>query len=199
MEVPRAESSTRRKPSQTHSSTTSNNPLDISVPTPEEMRSIWYDDKFLRFGMLRVARREPYVSRDEYVDPLVMTSPAEKVPCAYYRNTADKGPLATSHPFGFRRAPMHARKLPAKVTSHNPNVAPVANSDAHAASSRVHRLPLTPLLEDVEERLKLFGCGSIVDVRGASDEAVSKILQAIGIPAQQRMTVLWELRRRFPL
>lgn len=164
-----------------------------------DSNAIWNDHKHLRFGVHR-RKKAPYVTPDEFVDPLRCTTPGKLVPCGYTRREiTHKRKFPGTHvevAVGYKRAPMCAQELPQKINWHNPFK---PQQEEEADLRMLKRLPVTPLLEEVEERLRSQGFGSIVDVRFASDDAIAELLQACGFAPTQRMTILWELRRRYPL
>jgi hypothetical protein len=196
--------------------------------TKEEQDAAWMEAKYLRFGVHRRARQIPYVARDEYVDPLRCTSPTRLVGASWisrplnpHHPTSRFGAVRLEVAFGSRRAPAHAAELPEKVTWHKPwltveeqrsaaDTPPMRSAGSSSTAtptsaadrlddSRMRRLPATALLTEVEERLRYHGMGSLMDVRHASDEAISALLRDCGFTPTQRMTVLWELRKRYPL
>jgi hypothetical protein len=199
----------------------------------EESDNEWINLKHLRFGVHRNPR-QPYVSREEFYDPLRCTSAGNKTHCAYvtatYKSSGTSAGPSKLHPgtiqqfFGTRRTPAHAVEFCEKVTWHDPTKIPAhlltaaereerglppreageqrgapVSGNAQASGGVIRRLPATPLLEEVEERLRLMGLGSLVQVRMASDEAIADLLREAGFSPTQRMTVLWELRKRYPL
>ena len=94
--------------------------------------------------------------------------------------------------------------IPAKVTQYNPrdphgSSSQMSGGDGGVAVPLPERLPPTPLIAEVDERLRMEGYGSLIDVRFASDEAISDLLRSVGFGPTERMTILWELRRRHPL
>jgi hypothetical protein len=109
------------------------------------------------------------------------------------------GPKTICVPAGFRRVPK--KELPAKVNQFVPHATqqrPELSLDMPPQQKKVRRLPATPLILEVDERLKSQGLGSLLDVRHASDAAIAELLKASGFSPTERMTVLWELRRRHP-
>jgi hypothetical protein len=179
--------------------------------TQQEAHTAWLEEKSLRFGVHR-PRRVPYVGRDEWVDPIRNTRAGAWSACTYTSKplppnhpTSKFGAVRMDVPFGARRTPTHALDLPEKINWHRP-FAPttaaaernVSHGSADADDSRLLRLPATSLLTEVEERLRLLGVGSLLDVRHASDEAISALLRDCGFSPTQRMTILWELRKRHP-
>lgn len=179
---------------------------DDGVLSRADSHSAWMEHKYLRFGIHR-PRRFPYVSRDEYVDPIRCTSPTQRTRAGWVSR-----PLPAGHPtgrfgavreevaVGHRRAPPHAANLPEKITWHNPNAYQDATEHSTSdESAKLRRLPATVLLTEVEERLRFHGMGSLLDVRLASDEAISALLRDCGFTPTQRMTILWELRKRYPV
>jgi hypothetical protein len=121
------------------------------------------------------------------------------------------GPYGKFSPtvMGMKLAASDPQYVPTKCTQYNPTrdaqdetlrkvygdrVASSAGRDRQLPQ----RLPPTPLISEVDERLRLQGYGSLLDVRFATDEAISDLLRSIGFGATDRMTILWELRRRHP-
>jgi hypothetical protein len=129
-----------------------------------------------------------------------------RVPCGYiYKNTGQDGFMAPTHvqvPMGYR--PMGSRpQIAAKVTQHSPwkpldEQTPLPTLE-HQRSAPVQRLAATPLIIEVDERLAAEGLGSLLDIRYASDEHIANVLMQLGFGASDRMTILWELRRKHPL
>lgn len=180
------------------------------VLSRDESNVAWLEHKSMRFGVHRT-KREPYVSRDEFVDPLRCTSPTNRVASGFATHALNQrtrsGGKAIEYAMGYRRTPAHAVELPEKVNWHDPTRPPATSHSASsvhssgsssAGAATMRRLPATPLLAEVEERLRLHGMGSLIDIHLASDEAITAVLRDCSFTPTQCMTILWELRKRYP-
>jgi hypothetical protein len=96
-------------------------------------------------------------------------------------------------------------QLASKVTQHSPwmsddQQAPLPSLEPRPRDvSLVERLASTPLIIEVDERLASQGLGSLLDIRHSSDDKISNVLIHLGFGPSDRMTILWELRRKHPL
>lgn len=195
-----------------------------SVMSPADASYAWQEHKSLLFqgrgkpfGAPHRQIKEPYVSPNEFVDPLSGTRPNRKVASFFVAkkcmdaHSRGAEPTCLMVAFGERRAAANSFDVAPKINWIDPRTgkdtfsakmnstthsAPGSTSHQHARS--IHTLPSTPLLSEVEERLALQGLGSLLDVRHASDDAVSGLLKAIGLDARSRMAALWELRCAIP-
>ncbi len=192
--------------------------FDPSVPDRSESNRLWIEGKYLRFGVHH-AHNSPYLDRSEWPDPVRLTTPAIDVPCGYTtldakvrdRGGRGKGPQLKPGEFdhpqgskktrswhkiqGFRPAPAHACAYPEKVNWHDPFHPP----PRERTEVPLVRMPGTPLLQEVDDRLQACGCPSLAEVRFAATEAIAELLESCGFGPQHRMVILWELRRAFPL
>jgi hypothetical protein len=108
---------------------------------------------------------------------------------------------------GYRMA-TNRPQIPAKVTQYCPwksmeEQSPLPTLESPSSSKQRHhlveRLAATPLIIEVDERLAVQGLGSLLDIRHSSDEQLAMVLKSLGFGPSERMTVLWELRRKHPL